>query len=471
MRTINDDIANKRIVDNTKKLPYDNILSKYFFIQTYNQYAVITKNKLIEEYGIEEIRSKRIIKQLNSNGIVNNGSLVYNRVKNNVLIDNIQTEEDVKSIIKDINTKAKRVTDKEKSKRGLLYRLDYLQNKFVYIKSLGFDSESGRALNEIYEDNFTKGIARYKDCYSLAFWYIDKFPEIKSILRKRFKQVFIDEMQDLEKFQIEIIDRIFLGKGSTTIIQRIGDINQSIYNSGKSVKVEADWEPRNQLYLKGSNRLTHEIANIVNCFTLDRQLDEEGNPRFIVNGLRQLDIAIKPHLILFDNQTTGSLEDKFKELISNYSLQETKEAKKYGFKIIGWNAKWDDEDHAGKLRLENIFESYKKEAKSKKETFDSISKYLQLFDHDKTTLEETRKAVLNLLIHILRIENKTYQTRIRGREVIRYFSKIEMIKHIQNEDNNCDYELFKNNVYKWSFDLSTKRNYEAVYKSNSSFKK
>jgi hypothetical protein len=271
-------------------------------------------------------------------------------------------------------------------------------------------------------------------------------------------------MQDLEKFQIDIIDAIFNEEGSTTIMQRIGDINQSIYNSGKKIKVLPEWKPRNQEFLNGSYRLTSEIANIVNCFTLDKQDDGNGNPRFIVEGKRQLPSVIKPHLILFNNQTMGRLESKFKELIQNYALPETPEGKKYGFKIIGWNAKWDDnEEHNGKLRLENIFTTYKKEAKGNKETFDSLSKYLQLFDHQKTTLETTRKAVLNLLIHILRIENKTYQTKIRGTEATRYYTKSEMIKHIQQKENSCNYELFKNKIYRWSFDLSVNHNYTAVY--------
>lgn len=353
----------------------------------------------------------------------------------------------------------------------LNFKFDFIQKKILGQKNNTIFKYGG-ATSNFYEEleewkinELRKGVLSFNDSYSIGDLYLNIFPRVKAMLQKRFIYVFIDEMQDLEKFQIDIIDKIFLGEGSTTIIQRIGDINQSIYNSGKKVKVEADWQPRNQLYLKGSNRLTPQIANIVNCFTLDRQLDEEGNPRFIVNGLRQLDDTINPHMILFDNQTIGVLENKFKELIRHYSLHETKEAEKYGFKIIGWNAKWDDdEDHAGKLRLEDIFETYKKETKGNKEIFDSLSKYLQLFDHEKTTLEAASKAVLNSLIHILRIENISYPTKIRGRDIVRYYSRSEMIKDIQNKDN-CDYELFKNKVFQWSFDLATKRNYEAVYNS------
>jgi len=38
-----------------------------------------------------------------------------------------------------------------------------------------------------------------------------------------------------------------------------------------------------------------------------------------------------------------------------------------------------------------------------------------------------------------------------------------MIKSIQDEKNECDYDLFKNKLFTWSFDLAAKRNYEEVY--------
>ena len=60
-------------------------------------------------------------------------------------------------------------------------------------------------------------------------------------------------MQDLEEYQIEIIDEIFEKGTSKTIVQRIGDPNQSIYNK---VKDECDWKPRNSKFLNGSLTFT-----------------------------------------------------------------------------------------------------------------------------------------------------------------------------------------------------------------------
>lgn len=320
------------------------------------------------------------------------------------------------------------------------------------------------------ENLFKRGLLNYKDSFSLTDWYIENYPEIRQLLQKRFKYVFIDETQDLESFQIKVIEKIFNDENSNTIIQRIGDINQSIYNSGKSVKTNADWEPRNQRFLNGSKRLTKEVSELVNCFTLDRQKDDNGDARFVVNGLRELEKPIKPHLILFNKQSIGKLEETFKELIKENKLKETIESEKHGFKIIGWSVKWDDNgSNNDKLRLENIFSNYNKESKSKKETFDTLSKYLQYFNKDKSSLEPARKTILNALIAVLKLENKTYKIKIRGQEIERYYTKSELIKDIKNQPNNDLYENFKGLLYQWSFEIMFTSKASQTYNSIKSF--
>jgi len=464
LSTIDNDFANKRITDLTSVLPYDNSLSKYLFIQTYNQYAELNKKRLQEEYAVTEVDSKAIIKQLKDIKVIDGGVLVYSKVKNE-LIDAMPIYSRTKDIVKDIHNKAKRNVRAAKNKRSSLYSIDYCKRQFIYAQSLGFDTDSGKKLKEIFEENFRKGIARYRDCYSFAFWLIENYPIIKSILQKRFKYVFIDEMQDLEDFQIDIIDKIFKSKNSPTVIQRIGDINQAIYNNGRKIKIDADWQPQNQCYyLTGSNRLTQETADIVNYFTLNPQKDVNGNSRFLVKGLKTLNNGINPHLILYDEDTKDILENKFRELINTFSLHETIEGERYGFKIIGWNAKWnDDEDgeHNGKLRLEDIFKQFKKETTEKKEHLNSLSKYLQCFDDDEKSLREVRNNVLNALLSVLKYEKKTYSVTRRGRVVDRYYTQRELMIFMRSDSDR--YLYFKAKLYEWTFSLATKRNYSDIY--------
>ena len=311
---------------------------------------------------------------------------------------------------------------------------------------------------------FQKGYLNYSDCYFYAKKNIFENPILKEILQKRFKYVFIDEMQDLEEFQINIIDDIFYSESSKTVIQRIGDINQSIYSLGKEIKVECDWKPRKIEYLKSSYRLTEEIANLVNGFTLDPQKDENENPRFVVKGLNKLDRIIKPHLIVFNKDVTGEqLEQKFEDLIIENNLHDCEENKKNGFKIIGWSTVWDKDeqkqskDGINKIRLKDLFTGYSKESKAKKEDFDCLKKYLHLFDQEKQTLEAVRKSILNSFIRILRFEDIYFDL-----ETKKHFRKSSLIIFIKNQGEEV-YNNFITNLFDWCFCLVTKKDYENVF--------
>jgi len=353
------------------------------------------------------------------------------------------------------------------------FKLDITNRKIIYNdKSFyTFEGDSKNYYLEIEswkEGLLKKGILSFNDSFYLAEWYLENYPAIINQLQQRFRYVFIDEMQDLEKSQIDLIDKIFYSVESKTIIQRIGDINQAIYSSGRKVKIECDWVSRNERYITGSKRLTKVNAELVNKFTLN-----DKNGQFIVVGNNVLEYDdIKPHLVLFDNDTKGRLKDKFEEIIKKYDLQNLpqitdKVAEKKNFKIIGWTGERENEGD-GKLCLHTIF-GYKKETKSNKEDYDSLSKYIQLFDHEKKTLEAVRKSILNALVTILRHEGKTVIRKVRDIEFERYYSKMEMIEYIKDYRKDTDhllaYEYFKDKLFEWSFKIITKCDYEGVYKS------
>jgi DNA helicase-2/ATP-dependent DNA helicase PcrA len=466
---VDDEIANKRIVYKIKKLEFRNPIKTYLFHQIYGQNSTLSQKELIEKHLISEVKSKEYIKVLKDNKILTKNGFVYDKIKNETALSNLNLENELKLIVRGVHLKAKEIVDIEKEERGTFYKLDFIESKFIYgNSSLGFESNSGRELMKICEEQFKEGIVRYKDCYSLGFWFLNQYSQIKKHLQHRFKYIFIDEMQDLGKFQIDIIDKIFFSETSKSIIQRIGDINQAIYNSDKKVRVECDWKTREaeypqkftDKYFTGSNRLTKTNSELVNCFTLDSK-----NGKFEVIGNKELGREdIKPHLILFNNGTKDKLKDNFEKIIKENNLHNIEEAK---FKIIGWTGEREKEGD-GNLCLHSIF-GYKKEVKNKNEDFDSLSKHVQLFNHEKNTLEAVRKSILNALITVLKHENKKIKKEIRGKEVERFYTKSEMIDFIREykkgEEYQVAYENFKINLFGWCFELVTKNDYKTVFNS------
>jgi DNA helicase II / ATP-dependent DNA helicase PcrA len=103
------------------------------------------------------------------------------------------------------------------------------------------------------------------------------FPRIKKILQKRFKYVFVDEMQDMDKNQYEVLEQIFFdGGNSQSFYQRIGDQNQAIFGGG--INLKPVWEGRAKtLTLRGSCRLTEENSRVVKYFAMkETEIDGRG---------------------------------------------------------------------------------------------------------------------------------------------------------------------------------------------------
>ncbi len=466
---------------NEDNLIYEKIAKEIYYSKSSSIFKMLDKNikdkfnclneDFLIKYNIQE--KKALINKYKELGFIDKNNTLISIKKNYEKIKSSNLIQEEKQILFDFNSHLKTYSTDFKKILDLVEDININEKEgFFYSgifpatwhKKLSFTTNSGKELKTIYENLRKEGSLLYFDSFELANDHLENFPTIKAILQKRYKYVFIDEMQDLEEFQIKIIDDIFFCKSSKTVIQRIGDINQSIYSSGKKIKVECDWKPRKIEYLKSSYRLTEEIASLVNGFTLDPQKDENQNPRFVVNGLNKLDKIIKPHLIVFNENTTGvQLEQKFEDLIIENNLHDCEENIKNGFKIIGWSTVWDkgeqkqNKDGINKIRLKDLFIKYSKESKAKKEDFDCLKKYLQLFEKEKQTLEAVRKSILNSFLRILRFEDIYFDL-----ETKKHFRKSTLIIFIKNQGEEV-YNNFIASLFDWCFCLVTKNDYENVF--------
>jgi len=137
------------------------------------------------------------------------------------------------------------------------------------------------------------GLICYDDAYGYALKALNEFGEsIKSLISQRFRYVFVDEYQDCSFEQVEILRRVF-GE-SSSVLQKIGDIDQSIYNNDNGNVQE--WEPeQGYLTIKQSNRYGQEIADVlslmINKYGLDKIQSTRGK------------LKIKPTLFLFDSES------------------------------------------------------------------------------------------------------------------------------------------------------------------------
>lgn len=311
---------------------------------------------------------------------------------------------------------------------------------------------------------YSRGLLNFNDSFSLSRKLLSSNEFQKTILRNRFKYIFIDEAQDLDKYQLDIIDSIFATKDSECILQRIGDVNQSIYNSTRLDKAECDWKPRKPLYLNSSIRLTKEIAKVVDSFTIVKESDNSGKThKFEVDGQGDIGDVILPHLVLFDNDTISELKTKFEELIYKFKLFDGLDGEntKKGFKIIGWSGTWNETESNGRLRLENIFpDEYKVNAEMQKRK-NFLYEYL-ITNSQYTTLKYFSDNIIEALCAVLRIAGCMMEVKIGDQIANRYYTKSSFWKFLTQEANKkegklseIDLLLFKSNIYLWSFSVAT----------------
>lgn len=283
------------------------------------------------------------------------------------------------------------------------------------------------------------GALHFDDAYYLAEKYIYKIPEIVQILQKRFPYVFVDEMQDMDTHQYDLLEKLFYVDGaSESIIQRIGDKNQAIYNSVKAGEV---WQDRPQIKRLGDSlRLSNPIANVVSNFALHR--DEH----FVLNGINPS--SIKPHLLLYEDATVTQVIPYFSELVMAFrDSGDLTDFGRYPIKVVAWNTDWKDEDNAGKIRLVDYHKEYSREKSKPKTDYPNLKSHLLYYE--KNTLRSIQHSIVNGVLKVFRLENIVYGDKIFTKTIL--FDTLKLNHPDRYEEFklllfNCSIQVIKGEV-------------------------
>lgn len=194
----------------------------------------------------------------------------------------------------------------------LSFRVDWNSNKIITDSgSIRVDSPSGAEYMKIKEEMFREGILSFQDAYDLAFRYIrEKKLDFSRFSDKRFKYLFIDEVQDCDGLQVDLIQKIF--DENKVVIQRFGDYCQAIYERDEFSGPENDKLKENQvLYIHDSNRFGEKIAKPLRSLCIEDNHQLHGNE----------DVpSVKPIIITYENPL--SVLPKYVELLGTTLIPE-----------------------------------------------------------------------------------------------------------------------------------------------------
>ncbi|WP_282016547.1 UvrD-helicase domain-containing protein [Marinifilum flexuosum] len=281
------------------------------------------------------------------------------------------------------------------------------------------------------------GYLNYRDAYDLASYFLgtNKIEEnLIAAFANRFQYVFIDEMQDTAKHQIDILDKVF--DSEKTTVQRFGDPHQAIYNKVSLVKI---WEPRNPLYINSSRRFGESIAKVLRTVCIEDNSDLTASKEIA---------SLPPVMIVFEDPKY--VLPKYCELILEKETEYEGEklsifeiAKREGkpIKAIGWVGNELDKSKPDRFKLNSYFEGYHKEAKKKEKVdYQSLKSFLRKVENVKA--KDYSDKIIEAMLQILRLDGVTYEKNSRKY----FYTKTSFLNEL---NENQLQEKFQKKCSKW----------------------
>lgn len=438
---VDNDIAMAIMLKKYISLPFENKLKGFVFARMAAKEHRVSEEEINAWGGVELLTAANVIKRKGKRVIWFDFQLSGHNYA------------DIpRNIAQLIRAKKKVILDNEWKDIILSFKVDWQNNQIIADqRPIGFASESGAEYLKIKEEMFKEGILSFEDAYDLAFRYIrEKGLVFSEFSDKRFKYLFIDEVQDCDKQQVELIRSLFAD--DKVIVQRFGDYCQAIYEGdGNTGGDNAGLRDENLLYIRDSNRFGEKIARPL------RSLCMEDNHLLVGNE----DVhSVKPVIIVYDDPLT--VLPKYAELLRTITIPEmdnisvlnlaNKEKMedslhRVNIKACGWVGKTGANEQ--KRYIESYYPSFEKKNSKPRVSGDSFDDFL--FKSLQVTVKDSATSIIQGIIEFLdlcEIRNNTKR-----------YTRTSLIDYFMSADAN-NKEEFLSKVMNWAMLASTNNNTE-----------
>jgi len=159
------------------------------------------------------------------------------------------------------------------------------------------------------------GFFCHDEILTLGYLFAQSAPSVTGALRTRFPVVLVDEMQDTSQEQNQVIQEVFQGGGGTSIVQRVGDLNQAIYGSVEGqVGLGFPASGVQTLSLDNSYRFDDSIAKLVNGLAVSPVLPD--GLRGVAKPQRKIHQGAHKIFVFPDDDPSGVLDAFGKHVVS-----------------------------------------------------------------------------------------------------------------------------------------------------------
>lgn len=357
---VDNDIAKAVLLKKYSKLPFNNKLKGCIYGMVINKGYSISDDEINAWGGVDVLIAAKVIKKKGKRVEMYEFQLKDYDLQN---IDNtIRTQ---------IRAKRDSIKDWQEKEIIINAKVDWRDIKVVINqKRINRTSESAAEFIKIKEEMFKEGILSFEDAYDLAFRYIrEKNLNFSSFSHKRFRYLFIDEVQDCDHLQEELIKKLF--DDEKVIVQRFGDYCQAIYDGEGNDDYENNNDKlrtNNVLPIHNSNRFGEKIAKPLRSLCMEDNHQLVGNEEIC---------SVKPVIITYEAPLV--VLPKYAELLRTTIIPEMG-----NMSVLDIAIRERDEDPLHRINIKACGWVGKKGTNEKKRY---IEAYYPLFERKNTTLK------------------------------------------------------------------------------------
>ena len=284
-----------------------------------------------------------------------------------------------------------------------------------------------------------KGCYQYRDMFVFAKQLVSKNEKIKQSIQKRFPCVFLDEMQDTQKFQDELLLQLFPLDKPELIVQRFGDPDQAIFHGidGEEPNESFNDKPTDEMdvVVNKTHRFDNGIAEKIRRLSFNEvQLETELSEETLAEraGYSDEGCIFEHTVIIFDDESIGDVILAFADTVSNQFSDEYKRSDRFSVKVVGGVGNEIDPE-ADQLKIGHYWGRYDK-AKSKtnfkEDSLIEVVRYCR--QSSSSDWAGGYKLLSDCILKILRMSDKQD---MNGK----YFSSTSMRDFLKGQDKWKDY--------------------------------
>ena len=232
----------------------------------------------------------------------------------------------------------------------------------------GNDARAKRELSRLKRYLDERGYFLYRDMYIHAEAALAGDEELSNAVSTRFPLLFMDEMQDTQKFQDELLRRVFPSASENVFIQRFGDPDQAIFhrpgggeepNESFNGKGVGDMD----FVLSASHRFGADISLKIKGLSFNEvDLETELVGDQVKERLEFCDVdgGFSHTVLVFDDNTRGDVIEAFSDLVAAQFSDGKKQSDRFVVKIVGAVGNEINPDRV-ELKIGHYWEVYSRE--------------------------------------------------------------------------------------------------------------